>query len=243
MDQSAVLDFGLSKKDFHSATDIDRPMRGNTMNVIAEIEDEARKAYIKEGGSHDWNHIIRVRQLCMHIGSKENADLEVLELAAILHDIGRRQQDATKGSSCHAKVGAMIARELLVKYHLEEGVVDKVVNCIESHRFRGQRKPKSKEAQVLFDADKLDSIGAIGIGRAFLFAGQIGAKLHNNKAINVRTTKPYTKEDTAYREFIVKLSKIKNRVFTDEGMRIAEDRHNYMVNFFDRLQKEVDGEL
>ena len=101
----------------------------------------------------------------------------------------------------------------------------------------------SKEAKVLFDADKLDSIGTIGIGRAFWFAGHIGAKLHNGEHIPVEKTKPYTSEDTAYREFIVKLKRIKDLMFTKEGKRLAEERHNYMVSFFNRLQKEINGEL
>ena len=102
--------------------------------------------------------------------------------------------------------------------------------------------PNSKEAKILFDADKLDSIGAIGIGRAFLFAGEIGAKLHN-KDVDIDKTKPYTKEDTAYREYMIKLRKVKERMLTDEGKHIAKERHKFMVEFFDRLNKEVDGNL
>ena len=88
----------------------------------------------------------------------------------------------------------------------------------------------------------MDAIGAIGIGRAFLFAGEMGAKFHE-KDVDIEKTKEYSKEDTAYREFIVKLRKIKDRMFTKEGKRIAKERHKFMVNFFDRLNKEVDGKL
>jgi len=101
----------------------------------------------------------------------------------------------------------------------------------------------SKEAKVLFDADKLDSIGAVGIGRAFWFAGHIGAKLHNGEHTGVEHTKAYTKDDTAYREFIVKLRKVKDLLFTAEGRRLAEERHGYMVSFFDRFCRESEGAL
>jgi uncharacterized protein len=94
----------------------------------------------------------------------------------------------------------------------------------------------------LFDADKLDSIGAVGIGRAFLFAGEVGARLHN-KDSDISKTKPYTREDTAFREYMVKLRWVRDRMFTKEGKRIAAERHKYMVDFFHRLDKETDGEL
>ena len=79
---------------------------------------------------------------------------------------------------------------------------------------------------MLFDADKLDSIGAVGVGRAFLFAGEIGARLHD-KHIDVPKTKPYTRDDTAYREFLVKLGRVRDRMTTREGRRIAVDRHRF----------------
>ena len=137
---------------------------------------------------------------------------------------------------------AQLARELLSEFEIEKEKINKIIHCIETHRFRGNKAPKSKEAKILFDADKLDSIGAVGIGRAFLFAGEIGAKLHN-KNVDINKTKSYTKEDTAYREYMVKLRKVKGRMFTDESKRIAEERHNFMVKFFDRLNKEIDGRL
>jgi uncharacterized protein len=88
----------------------------------------------------------------------------------------------------------------------------------------------------------LDSIGAVGIGRAFLFAGEVGARLHNKEA-DIAKTKPYTREDTAFREFVVKLGRIKDRIHTAEGRRIAAERHRFMAAFFDRLHKETDGLL
>ena len=98
------------------------------------------------------------------------------------------------------------------------------------------------EARVLFDADKLDSIGAVGIGRAFLFAGEVGARLHD-KDVDVGKTKPYTREDTAYREYLVKLRLVKDRMTTREGRRLAAGRHKFMAAFFDRIDKETDGAL
>jgi uncharacterized protein len=212
------------------------------MAVFSQIREECKKHFAAAKGSHDWDHTERVYHLCLRIGKQENADLEILQYAAVLHDVGRSHQDASNGEICHAEKGAMVARTLLEQYELDPEKIASIVHCIESHRFRGTIAPRSVEAKVLFDADKLDSIGAVGIGRAFLFAGEVGAKLHD-KNVNVEHTKPYTKEDTAYREFQVKLQKIKDRMLTREGQRIAESRHQFMVNFFDRLNHEVDGRL
>ncbi|MBW2221482.1 MAG: HD domain-containing protein [Deltaproteobacteria bacterium] len=212
------------------------------MDVLVQIKKEAKRYFENAKGSHDWEHTERVYNLCIHIGKEEKADIEILKLAAILHDIGREYQDKTNGRVCHAEKGALLARELLGKHAMDKVRIDKVIHCIECHRFRGDRIPQSKEAKVLYDADKLDSIGAVGIGRAFLFAGEVGAQLHNID-VDVEKTEPYTKEDTAYREFMVKLKKVKDKMLTEEGKRIAEERHAFMEEFFDRLNKEVEGNL
>ena len=213
-----------------------------TMDLLTQIKEEAKGYFTNAKGSHDWNHTERVYNLCMHIGKKENADLGVLKLAAILHDIGGEYQDKTDGKVCHAEKGALLARELLKEYKVGKERIEKIVHCIECHRFRGDKIPQSKEAKVLYDADKLDSIGAVGIGRAFLFAGEVGAHLHNI-GVDIEKTEPYTKEDTAYREFVVKLRKVKDKMLTGEGKRIAEERHRFMDEFFDRLHKEIEGNL
>ena len=211
------------------------------MNKFDDLIKEVKQNYFTARKSHDWDHTERVYNLSMHIGKIENADLEVLKIAAFLHDIGREMQDKSEGKHCHAEVGSVFARDILEKFQYPLEFIDRVIHCIETHRFRGKKVPHSLEAKILFDADKLDAIGAIGIGRAFVFAGEVGAKVHN-KNVDIENTKPYTEEDTAYREFLVKLIKVKDRMLTDEGKRIALDRHNFMVKFFDRLNKEVDGD-
>lgn len=138
-----------------------------------------------------------------------------------------------------------MAEDILKKYNFDLEKINKIKHCIISHRFKNDYKSETIEAKILFDADKLDSIGAIGIGRSFVFAGENGAKVHNSKEVvkNIKDTEVYTKEDTAYREFILKSIKIKDQLFTEEGRRIAKDRHDFMIVFFDRLNKEVEGEI
>ncbi len=211
-------------------------------DIITRLSGEVRRRLEASRGSHDWEHTERVLRLCRHLGQAEGADLFILELAALLHDIGREDQDRSRGAVCHAEQGAVLAREILAGHGLDEELIGRVIHCIESHRFRGRKSPGTLEARVLFDADKLDSIGAVGIGRAFLFAGEVGARLHH-KNVDVEKTCSYSREDTAYREFKVKLVKVKERMLTTEGRRMAEERHRFMGEFFERLNREVDGKI
>jgi uncharacterized protein len=190
--------------------------------------------------SHGWDHVKRVYELCLKIGKKEKADLTILGLAALLHDIGRKEEQVSKGKICHAQVGAEKAEGLLARLDVPDLIKKEILHCIRSHRFRGKQEPKSLEARILFDADKLDSIGAVGVGRAFLFAGEVGARLHNSHR-DLSQTVSYSREDTAYREFQVKLIRVKDRMLTSSGRSLAEGRHRYMVRFFKRLDAEVKG--
>jgi uncharacterized protein len=212
------------------------------MKKFDRIKQEAKEFFKKAKGSHDWGHTERVWALCLRVGKKEKADLGILKLAALLHDIGREEETKSKGKICHAERSAQLARKILEKYKIKKEKVEKIIHCIETHRFRGKKKPLSREAKVLFDADKLDSIGAVGIGRAFLFAGEIGATLYHRRG-DIFKTKGYTRQDTAYREFMVKLRYVRQRMLTAEGRRLARARHQYMVNFFKRLDEEVEGIL
>jgi uncharacterized protein len=210
--------------------------------LVSRIKEEAEAFFRSARGSHDWDHTERVYRLCLRIGRKEKADLRILELAALLHDIGREAEDRSNGKICHGRTGAALTQGILERHGLDRASVRAVVHCIRTHRFRKRAVPRTLEARILFDADKLDSIGAVGVGRAFLFAGEVGARLHD-KAIDVGKTKPYTREDTAYREYLVKLGRVKDRMTTREGKRIAVERHRFMAAFFDRLNKETDGVL
>lgn len=207
----------------------------------SDIKAFAEKCFSNSRGSHDWEHSRRVYNLCMHIGQAEGADMEVLQIAAYLHDVGRSHQDESEGTICHAEKGAQIATELLDKYPISTEQKASIIHCIRSHRFRGDCPPQSLEAKILFDADKLDSIGAIGIARAFQFAGEVGAKFHNPNA-RPEKTRPYTEEDTGYREFKLKLSKIRDRMLTAEGRRMAEERHAFMEVYFERFFEEYQGD-
>lgn len=208
---------------------------------LQDIEAFAKKTLDGARTSHDWEHTLRVLKLCERIGTKEGVDMDVVRIAAYLHDIGRGYQDASLGVICHAEKGAEMAAPLVKGLHLTKQQKKNIIHSIRSHRFRGNHSPETPEAKVLFDADKLDAIGAVGIARAYLFAGEVGARLHNSE-IDIKKTKPYSKNDTGYREFKVKLCKIRDRILTREGRRLADERHEFMVQFFKRFIKEYEGE-
>lgn len=212
------------------------------MDIIKQIRAQAKDLLANHKGCHDWDHTERVYNLCVHIGCREGVDMEVLQIAAALHDIARDIQTQCKGKICHAEKGAEMAHDILAEYDIDEEKVENIVHCIKTHRFRGGNIPQTPEAKVLFDADKLDAAGAIGIARAFHFSGEVGGRVHDED-VNLEKGAEYSREDTAYREFLVKLSKIKDRMLTDEGRRIAENRHDFMVQFFDRINDEVDGKV
>ena len=205
----------------------------SAVELVDSIKDQARRLFLEAAGSHDWDHTRRVAALCDRIGRVEKADLTVLRLAAYLHDIGRCHQDRSSGAQCHAKAGARMAAAILAKARLPDNAKQNIIHCIRSHRFRENHAPETLEAKVLFDADKLDAIGAVGVARAYL----------HNQDIDVTTAPAYSENDTGYREYLVKLRHIHTRMLTAEGRRLAAERHVFMEDFFDRFLGEIEGRV
>ena len=143
--------------------------------LVRVVRREARRLMAAGRGSHGFDHVERVLALALRLGAESGADERVLALAALLHDVGRAREDDDAGATCHAAVGATMAREVLLRHGADARCVRRVADCVRRHRYRGTARPVSLEAKLLFDADKLDSLGAVGIGRAFLFAGEVGA--------------------------------------------------------------------
>ncbi len=205
--------------------------------------DEARVLYEEADSVHDFDHILRVLRLVERIGKSEGADLDVLRPAALLHDWGRLEAESM--SLDHAVEAAARTRVLLEERGEIRQRIDAVAHAIAAHRFRSDPKPKTLEAQVLFDADKLDAIGAIGIARVFAYGGAHRQRLWAPRdAVDVarwRKVGDDPARHTAVHEFVVKLSRIRARLYTESGRVIAEDRHRFMVDFFQRLDAEVLG--
>lgn len=212
------------------------------LKIIEKSTAFAKKKMRHLHSSHGWDHVQRVINIADKISKDEDADPFIVKTAAILHDIAREEQDNNNGNVCHAEIGSKMAYAFLTNEGLDADRANHIKNCIFTHRFRNNDIPNTIEAKILYDADKLDSIGAVGIGRAFLFSGEIGAKLHNSD-IDIESTSAYTEEDTAFREYMVKLKFVKDKMLTDHGKKFAEERNSFMENFFSRLHDEVEGVL
>ena len=212
--------------------------------IIKQIETEAKKYFTNASGCHDWTHIERVYKLAMNIGRAEGADLKILAAACLLHDIGRREEMRSCGKISHEEKGAELAEKFLRKLKLDQSIVENITHCIIAHRYRHAREPKTIEAKVLFDADKLDSLGAVGVGRIFLFAGYFKNPIYTGREKKLAKSgagHSYSKEDTAVLEYEVKLKYVKDRILTATGKKIAQGRHDFMVLFFKNFWEEVEG--
>ncbi|MGB9871659.1 MAG: HD domain-containing protein [Anaerolineae bacterium] len=199
--------------------------------------EEARQYYQGHENSHDFDHVLRVLALAERIARAEGGDLEVVRAAALLHDIGRAEEEVT--GEDHATIGAARARQILAGHPPEK--VEAVVAAIASHRFRSGPPPETPEARALFDADKLDAMGAIGVARAFARAGSRGQRLWVPPDI-AAAQGDGTPEHTPVHEFVVKLSRLPETMTTATGRALAEERHAFMMEFFTRLEAEVRGE-
>ena len=213
-----------------------------TSEAEARLSVLAKSILDSDGSCHDWDHTLRVKHTALALGAQEGADLEIVATAAILHDIARPQEMADQGKSDHAAIGAAQAREILTREGIgDDAFRDHVAACIRTHRFRNRTGeiPATIEAKVLFDADKLDSLGAIGLARAFHFAGKTGARVHNTPA-EALSGDSYGREDSALREFLVKLQNVPDRLLTAAGRQIGAERLAFMRDFFARLDRECD---
>jgi uncharacterized protein len=199
----------------------------------------ARTLYPADADSaHDFDHVLRVVAMADRIAQAEGADRDVVRTAALLHDIG-----LDEGRAGHETSAAKRAQEILSAQGYAESFCNAVAHAIESHRFRSGPTPQTLEARVLFDADKLDAIGAIGVARAFAFGAHRGQKLWGvvppDYADQPAGADP--SQHTAVHEFHVKLSKIKERMLTATGKQLAAERHAFMVKFYQQLDQEVSG--
>lgn len=190
-------------------------------------------------GCHDYAHTLRVLHNAeLLLQTEPDADSFVVRTAALFHDFARPEELASDGKQNHAQLGADLVRIELEQLDCEPDFVDHVTSCIRTHRYRGKLIPETLEAKIVYDADKLDSTGAFGIARAFHFAGRIGACLHNTaeEAVN---SDAYGRNDSAYREYLVKLRHLPEKMLTESGRKLAKERAVFMDEFFSRLNNEA----
>jgi uncharacterized protein len=210
--------------------------------------EEARNWYPDDDPVHGFEHVMRVYQMAERLAIAEGADLEIIQSAALLHDAqeeGNHAQQSVDHRNIHHLTSAELAGEILRAEGWETPRIEAVQHCIRAHRFRdGREPPQTLEAKVLFDADKLDAIGAIGAARAIAFAAQAGQLAYaqpSQRFMETGQTEP-GEPHSAYHEFVFKLRKLKDRLYTPAARQIGEERHRYLEEFFIQLAGEITGQ-
>ena len=205
-------------------------------------------AFVKETlkgaeGGHDWFHIQRVFKNTLLIAKDENADVLIVSLGALLHDIA----DA-KFHGGDETIGPKMAQEFLTSLQVEKKVISHVIKIIENISYKSSLDSKklftSKELMVVQDADRLDAIGAMGIARAFNYGGFMNRELYNPEiAPSLQMTKEQYKKSTAptINHFYEKLLLLKDKMNTESGRKLAEKRHQFMLDYLEQFYKEWNG--
>jgi uncharacterized protein len=204
----------------------------NKEKIVKSVAEFVRKKMDGEGTGHDWWHIQRVWKLAVTIGKKEKADIFIVQLAALLHDIADWKFTKDDG------LAARITKKLLSKHGVSEATIDKVIYIIENISYKGGKnriKFKEVEGRVVQDADRLDAVGAIGIARTFAFGGFRGRPLHDPR-IKPRPGLPLS--NTTINHFYEKILLVRSKMNTKTGRHLAKHRHDFVVQYLKQFYKE-----
>jgi uncharacterized protein len=191
--------------------------------------------------AHDPEHIFRVLYQSLNIASKrkEKINYDILVASCLLHDIGREKQFKDK-NICHAQVGGIMAREFLLKNNWSEDNAEYVHRCISSHRFRGNNIPETIEAKILFDSDKLDVIGCLGIARTLMYKGIVKESIYTVKNGEICNGENKNDEESFFKEYNIKLKNLYDKFYTEEAKEIANKYKEYAQLFYNKLREQID---
>ncbi len=191
-----------------------------------------------EDAAHDREHIYRVLYNAMDIASYEKGvDFDVLIAACLLHDVGRREQFADPGV-CHARVGAEKAYDFLKSHGFSEEFAAHVRDCVRTHRFRRAQPPESTEAKILFDADKLDAVGTMGIARTLNYKGRVGDPLYNMGPDGIPSDGVGDTVNSFFHEYKFKMERLYEGFYTKRGRELAATRKKAAEEFYFALLAE-----
>lgn len=189
--------------------------------------------------AHDAHHIYRVLYMALDIAAHEmEVDYDVLICACLLHDIGRQEQFENP-ALCHAVVGAEKAYEFLIIHEFEKSFADRVRACILSHRFRSKYTPESLEAKILFDSDKIDVTGALGIARTLFYNGEVSEPLYTLDEQGKVSDGAEDERVSFLQEYKYKLEGLYSKFYTKRAEAIAAKRQQTAKAFYDNLLQEV----
>lgn len=192
-----------------------------------------------EDAAHDKEHIYRVLYHALDIAKTENhVNYDVLIAACLLHDIGRKEQFENP-ALCHAMIGSEKAYQFLLEHKFEKHYADQVKQCIQTHRYRKNNPPLSLEAKILFDADKLDVAGAIGIARTLLYKGIVSEPLYSLLPNGSVSSGEDDVVPSFFQEYKNKLENLYSNFYTEKATKIANERQHIAIEFYNHLYQEV----
>ena len=205
--------------------------------------EQARRWYDDDDPVHGYDHILRVLRLALYLAEQVGADPQIVRAAALLHDASGAHPSGEQDRVLHENSSAEFAREILEKEGWGRKRIEAVVHCIQTHRYRGGKEPRTLEAKVLYDADKLDVCGAFGIARTLGYAIQAGQPIYSPLSETFRTSGRLEKGEThsAYHEYIFKLRNVRDSLHTKPARELAAHRHEVLTAFFEQLNDEADG--
>jgi uncharacterized protein len=216
-----------------------------TRLMMPTIE-QARQWYDDADPVHDFEHVLRVYHMAEKLAIAEGADLEIVRAAALLHDsVGSAPGGEGSARTEHHIASAEFAAQVLKEEGWQEERIQAVQHCIRAHRFRSKgEKPRTLEAKVLYDADKLDVLGAIGAARTIAYAALDGQPSYAEPSELFLQTgqKEPGEAHSSYHEYLFKLRKVKDLIFTASGKQIAGERDAFLKAFYEQLQAECRGE-
>ena len=200
---------------------------------------EAYMCACMDDSAHDREHVYRVLYNALEIARSElSVDWDVLIAACLLHDVGRREQFLDP-DVCHAMVGGEKAFHFLTEQGMDAAFAGQVRHCIQTHRFRNDLQPGTPEAKILFDADKLDATGALGIARTLLYKGDQTEPLYTLLPDGTVSDGVQDSRPSFFREYHFKLERLYDRFYTEKGRELAEARRAAAVEFYQRLYGEI----
>ena len=192
-----------------------------------------------EDSAHDREHVYRVLFNALEIAKTESGvDYDILITACLLHDIGRKEQFENP-ALCHAAVGSEKAYKFLIENSFDTEFSEKVRHCILTHRFRKTNQPQTIEAKILFDADKIEAAGAMGIARTLIYKGIVCEPLYSLRDDGTVSNGEGDKMPSFFQEYKYKLEKLYSNFYTVKGAEIAKQRQQAAVDFYNALYREV----
>ncbi len=194
-----------------------------------------------EDSAHDNEHVYRVLYNALEIAkSEDSVDYDVLIASCLLHDIGRKEQFENP-SLCHAIVGSKKAYDFLIENGFEIGFAKKVKHCIQTHRYRNNNQPQSLEAKILFDADKIDVAGAMGIARTLIYKGIVSEPLYSVLPNGMVSDGKNDTVPSFFQEYKYKLENLYTNFYTIKAAEIAQERQRIAVDFYNCLYQEANS--